>query len=74
MDEFDSLFIKGGRNEGFGGENGGNVGRLLGFLLEHEEGVVGFGLNKIFEAAEDPKSVDDTSDTDGDTKRGEKCT
>ena len=74
MDEFDSLFIKRGRSERFGGENGSDVGRLLGFLLKHQEGVVSFGLNEIFEAADNAKSIDDAGDTDSNTKRGEKCT
>ena len=74
MDEFDSLFVKRRRSERFGGENGSNIGRLFGILLEHEECVVSFGFNKIFKTADDAKSIDDTSNPDGDTKRGKKGT
>ena len=74
MDKFNSFFIKRGRDEGFGGEDGGNIGGFIGFLLEHEEGVVSLGLNKIFEAADNAKSIDDAGDTDSNTKRGEKGT
>ena len=74
LDEFDSFFIERGRSERFGGEDRSDVGRFFGFLLEYEEGVVGFGFYKVFKTADDTKSVDDTSDTNGDTKRGKKGT
>ena len=74
MDKFNSFFIKRGRDEGSGSEDGGNIGGFIGFLLKHQEGVVSFGLNEIFEAADNAKSIDDAGDTDSNTKRGEKCT
>ena len=74
MDQFDSFFAKRGRSEGFGSENRRDVGRLLGFLLEHKKCIISFGFNKIFETADNTKSVDDASDTKSDTKRGEKST
>lgn len=52
----------------------GNIGGFIGFLLKHQRASLGFGLNEIFEVVDNTKSIDDTGDTDSDTKRGEKCT
>ncbi len=45
LNQFDGIFTKWRGGERFGGENGGNIGGFIRFLLKHQEGVVSFGLN-----------------------------